>query len=243
MEKKGIGKKGSHVGIVISFVIFIIFLVFVFSILQPKLNFGENKQSVVDYLRLELVANFSGNFTTVFVNATDPTDACVKLSAFLTNASLSSRIIVQNESSVMQDARVVGNDLEINKANMNDFFFKVYESDLFSNANSTDIPTCNALAPMQGYFITLESRETQIFEQSINNSIQNYNKDYNGIKNYFSIAKDTNFGFIFKDNAGALHQPAFNISQGVNVYTDEFPILYVGRDGYIKPGFLTIYVW
>ena len=60
--------KGSHVGMILSFVIFVGFLFFVFTILQPKLNFSGNKQDFLDYLELELIKNVSANFSIANIN-------------------------------------------------------------------------------------------------------------------------------------------------------------------------------
>lgn len=48
-------KKGSHVGMMISFVIFVTFLVFLYSILQPVIKIRQNKELVLDSLKTELV--------------------------------------------------------------------------------------------------------------------------------------------------------------------------------------------
>jgi hypothetical protein len=243
MKKMVIGKRGSHVGIVLSFVIFIVFLVFVLSVLQPKLNIQKSKQSMVEYLRKELIENFSGNLTTIFINATDPSSQCIRLDDFLINASVSSRLILQNKSSSTIDSRVIGNDLEINKVSISDFFFKVYASELLNESDNTEIIPCQLLEPGIGYFINLKKMESHIFESSVNATIENYESDYNRVKIAFNIPSNAEFGFVFRNSEGIISQPAFNISKNSNVYSDDVPILYVTEDGYIKPGYLTIVIW
>ncbi len=48
-------KRGSHVGMMISFVIFITFLVFLYSILQPVIKTRQDKELVLDSLKTELL--------------------------------------------------------------------------------------------------------------------------------------------------------------------------------------------
>ena len=48
-------KKGSHVGIMLSFVIFVTFLVFLYSVIQPIIKTGQEKKISLDSLKIELV--------------------------------------------------------------------------------------------------------------------------------------------------------------------------------------------
>ena len=78
---KRIGKRGSHVGVVISFVIFVTFLAFLYSILQPTTIRERDRQYVLDYLSLNLIGNATGNMTTMLVNVDEPVSpqSCVNL--------------------------------------------------------------------------------------------------------------------------------------------------------------------
>ena len=49
--------KGSHVGIVLSLVIFISFIIFVYAIARPAI-FSESKRGFVDRIKFEIVYNF-----------------------------------------------------------------------------------------------------------------------------------------------------------------------------------------
>ena len=55
MIKKIISKKGSHVGVVVSFVIFVTFLVFLYTIVQPATVREKDRQYLLDYLTLNLI--------------------------------------------------------------------------------------------------------------------------------------------------------------------------------------------
>ena len=50
-------RKGSHVGVVVSFVVFVTFLVFLYLIIQPATIRERDKQYILDYLKLNLVSN------------------------------------------------------------------------------------------------------------------------------------------------------------------------------------------
>lgn len=244
----GKNRRGSHVGVVLSFVIFIAFLFFIFTVLQPKLNLsGKDKQSIVDYLRVELLNNFTYNLTTVFINVTrshNPSQSCIKLVNFMVNASISPRLIVLNESNVNLSSRVVVNDLDVNRDNTNNRFFKVYESRFFDDVTNTqDFSNCKKIYLDSDYSLTYRKTDSYVFETSINSTIQNYKSNYPSLKTALNIPPDSEFGIIFKNAEGVINQPSFNITQNANVYTDDIPILYVGKNGYIKSGSLEILVW
>ncbi|MCK4647518.1 hypothetical protein KAT24_01145 [Candidatus Pacearchaeota archaeon] len=57
-------KKGSHVGMMLSFVIFVTFLVFLYSILQPVIKIRQDKKLILDSLIIELAKMLdSTNYT------------------------------------------------------------------------------------------------------------------------------------------------------------------------------------
>lgn len=60
-------KKGSHVGMMLSFVIFITFLIFLYQIIQPTLKVKENNDFLLNTIQIELLKEFKANLTTVTV--------------------------------------------------------------------------------------------------------------------------------------------------------------------------------
>ncbi len=61
-----ISKKGSHVGMMLSFGIFIIFLVFLYSILQPMIKIEQDKKLVLNDLIGGLVEMLDSDSTTTY---------------------------------------------------------------------------------------------------------------------------------------------------------------------------------
>ena len=60
--KDFVGKKGSHVGMMLSFVIFVTFIVFLYSVLSPAIKIGQDKKLILDNLILELVEMLNSNY-------------------------------------------------------------------------------------------------------------------------------------------------------------------------------------
>src|SRR3989344_3590574 len=67
------GKKrgGTHVGVMLSFVIFVTFLIFLYSTIQPLIKTKKEKQSLLDFLKVELIKKFSADLTTVTISVDD----------------------------------------------------------------------------------------------------------------------------------------------------------------------------
>ena len=57
-------KRGSHVGVILSFAIFITFMVFLYFIIEPAIRIQGDKQNILDNLERELLEKFSANLTT-----------------------------------------------------------------------------------------------------------------------------------------------------------------------------------
>ena len=58
-------KKGSHVGFILSFVIFITFIVFLLVVFNPRINFKQNKEPILSHLETELLILFDSDLTNI----------------------------------------------------------------------------------------------------------------------------------------------------------------------------------
>jgi len=70
---KEVGKKGSHVGIIISFSLFILFLLSVFLLINPALKERGEKQPVLESINQKLLENFSSNMTLTLIKLMNAT--------------------------------------------------------------------------------------------------------------------------------------------------------------------------
>ncbi|GAI55565.1 unnamed protein product, partial [marine sediment metagenome] len=78
-------KNGSHVGIILSFVIFVTFTIFIYSILEPGLRSQREKQSLLEYLKGEISREITANLTTASlnINKSQQNQGCVELENFI----------------------------------------------------------------------------------------------------------------------------------------------------------------
>jgi len=91
-------RKGTHVGVVISFMIFVTFLVFLYTIIQPAIRTNISKQAPLDYLENDLISWVSTDLTTASVFVDLPGSSCFILKNFITKTEIDENIIVIDDS-------------------------------------------------------------------------------------------------------------------------------------------------
>jgi len=240
-------RSGSHVGMIISFVIFITFMVFLYSIVKPAINTGGDKQAILASLEMQIIKNISTNLTSASVqlnSGTNPNQNCIMLSNFLVFSELSTpNMLIKNGANSIQQAYSNYNnqfpDIMINRQSKNDLFFKVYYSSEFNQLGSTAI-SCKSLTD---YNIGSVTTGGYVFETEINRFINLYNSSsYNSLKEYFKLPPGNEFGFGFIKSDGTKVDVG-KAPQSVSVYTDQVPVQYVDSNANILSGFINIKVW
>ena len=132
-------KRGSHVGVILSFVIFITFLIFLFSALQPTLKIEKDKEATLEYITNSIVELSSDNMTieNVVVDNTGNNYECVIIDKLEDNKEI---IVKFNEEIILYyvNQQIIVGGLEPKK-----YLFKIYYSDLIIQQSSNE-PTCTA---------------------------------------------------------------------------------------------------
>jgi hypothetical protein len=244
--KKINNKLGSHVGMIISFVIFITFMVFLYSIVKPAINTGGDKQSILSSLEMQIIKNVSANLTTVSVqlnSSTNPHQNCVKLSNFLSFSELYiPNILIQNSANALEQSYsnydVALSDVMINRKSQSSLFFKVYYSNEFNSLGDTTT-SCTSLTDYSIGSVTVGS---YVFETEVNQFISLYNSSYDELKQYLKIPPGNEFGFGFIKSDGTKIEVG-TAPQSISVYTDQVPVQYVDSSANILSGFINIKVW
>lgn len=248
-------KRGSHVGIALSFVIFITFLIFLYTIVEPSIRIQRDKESLLDYLKIELMERFSTNLTTatISINRTWFVYDCVKLINLTEEIEVDSHLIVKDKLKNISKANISesdNTDLFIDRKNEEEVFFKIYNSKEFDALNETIITPCTELrkdetgwygTPM-GYSVGLIRSEQYLFEKKIRELIDQYEEDYDGLKSELKIPIGSEFGFnLIQSNETKIGTEEKEIS--TNVYVREIPIQYVDNEANILSGFINIQIW
>lgn len=249
-------KRGSHVGVVLSFVIFVTFLVFLYSIVEPEIRVQQDRESFLDYLKIELMERFSANLTsvTVTINRTRQIHNCVKLENLTNEAGIDSFLIVKDEIGNFAAANISENDntdLIINRENKEKVFFKIYNSEEFSGLEKTTVNPCTPLEKDEewrgnpiGYSISLIIKDEYVFENKVIELINDYESEggYENLRQEFNMPSGTEFGFSFIYNNGTIRETE---EKGIptKVQVREIPIQYVDKEANILLGSINIKIW
>lgn len=239
-------KKGSHVGMILSFAIFITFIVFLYAILNPAINTGEDKKTTLDYVERQILGNVSANFTSVSITineADNPSQDCVEFETLLILAGLNWRLIIKNEtggiqSSLLQEERY---NLLIDRVDNDNRFFKIYSSEEFPLLETGEFSPCKAIQDDE-YTINVLKNSREIYESEIYRLAAEYETDYEGVKARLDIPPESEFEFIFLQSNGSVIT-ALQENKPSNVYAGEIPVEYVDSSANIESGFINVRIW
>lgn len=243
-------KRGSHVGMILSFVIFITFIVFLYSVFRPAINTGENKKSILNDVEIEILKQISVNLSTATIQITknnNPNDKCIQFEGFLSNVYTSGikdytyKLKVKDDSSVPQNAfsAQTGTALTVDRLDNSKTFFKVYFSPEFPNVGEK-IGTSISSGNFNVGSITTDNFP---FESKITYLANYYNTNHDKLKAELKVTPGNDFGFVFTKSDGTSMPPVGTPPKTANVFTDEVPIQYIDSDANIKSGFINIKVW
>jgi len=227
----------THIGVVLSFVIFITFLTFMYSILiEPTIN-KEDKQSVLENLKNKLMRNISEELITASITVNNTVDSCIRLGNLINELGVNSKIIVKDELENNQQVYVLGNDLEISRDNSSNEFFKIYNSVEFQTASNVGESPCNSANYIKG----LVKVEEYVFETKIIDFVDYYRTNYESLKNDLKISTGSDFGFSFIYPNKTTIQTTKETT--ASIYATEIPVQYVNEDADILLGTLNIRIW
>ena len=256
-------KRGSHVGIVLSFAIFITFLIFMYSILEPSLRMERDKESTLDYLEDELIVRISSTLITATIRNDTEIDAgvtCIEFKDLLIDLDIDSMTIVKDKDKELVTAFADEDHLYVSKKEGSDVFYRLYNSEEFETLSEefsggctgvTDCdsdPICQSLENEdEGYyvgdiFVGLVKESEKIFLSKIDDFFVNYTDDYDSLKNELKISPGTEFGFSFTYNNNTIVKTEEKETTE-NIYVREVPIEYLDPDANILTGFINIKVW
>lgn len=241
-------KKGTHVGVVISFLIFVTFLTFLYTIVQPSIKTNTNEKNLLNYLEGELISEISIDLTSVSVGingAILDTQDCLNLNDLITNAEITTNIIVKNNSGNTFDSYLIGSTgLLIDRKDSGTTFFSIRISEEFpiTPPDPGTFTSCEDLDDVNGYTIGAIRTEKYIFESKIVELKKEYETDYIGLKNKLKVSDENRFGFSFTyTNNTVIKTKDVNVS--IDVYVEEIPIQYIDKNASIVSGLLGIRIW
>lgn len=244
-------KKGSHVEIVLSFVIFITFLTFLYIVLEPAVKTPTSKESLLEIIKPNLIDYISEEvssytLTLDFENANCDYD------------KLGSSCFIIQPSPEQKNAFVKEKDKE-NYKNENGKLsiscegtcdngdsFAVFFADEFNEGKLSCVDDYGI--GENCYSIIFQKTKEYIFKSKVEELKEEYNENINILKKDLGVSNSNGFWFNFTDNNKkqiiAPEKP--EIIDGVDVYLEEIPVSYIGDDKdpeNKQSGFLEIMIW
>jgi len=230
-------KRGTHVGVVISFVVFIIFLLAIYAIIKPVLTKQKDKELLLNNLQGEVIGKISDDLisTTLLLDVVPGSPIeCVYLTNFFPETNLSQKIIVKDKDSNLINAAISGQNLVL--FDFDSKFFKVYQSENFDEIAEGN---CDF---EETFNLGLARKSKTVFEEKIVSFLGDYSQDYESLKIEFNIPGDSGFEFSFTlSNKTILKTQERNLSTGV--YSSQFQTIYFSKDANLSLGYLNLRVW
>lgn len=233
-------KRGSHVGMVLSFVIFVTFLLFIFSVLQPEIQEDKTNKAAMKNLEREIIENISNklsSFTLSVKNESIKTNDCFKINNLIPEKD---KVIIRNSSKEIIGASNSGGNL-VSEYLTKRGFFKVYHSHLFEEEK---ISCKQILVFESNYSVSSKTKTKYIFSLLAKELANSLEIKYNSMKNILNVPKNKDFQFALVLNNGT-EIGNLNISENLktNVEFKEWPVQYVDDKANILPGNVKIRVW
>lgn len=228
-------KKGSHVGIVLSFVIFITFLIFIYTILQPEIRIQKDKEAFLDYLKIELMEEISTDLTSISVNS-GAAGSCLEFKNLAKDTEINSHLIVKDELGNIVQSEISDDNLCIE----GNGFFKIYHSEKFEESTDS-VSGCN-LVKVEDYTIGLVRTEEYVFDTKVIDLIEDYENNPNNLRSKLKVPIGSEFGFgLTYSDETKIGTEEKEIS--TNIYAEEIPVQYIDSEANINLGFINIQVW
>jgi len=241
-------KRGSHVGVVLSFLIFVTFLAFLYATLAPAIKIQGDKKAILDYLKIALTERLSENLVSIaVVIGNDTTEDCIELEEFMNGTFVSPKLIARDSSGYVFPATISNDNLFINRDGKETDFFKIVMSDEFDEAEQGTMSDCKTLVKTleksdDGYTIGSINVDEYFFETKIIELNDLYDSDYESLKRDLNISVGNEFGFDFEyANGTVIGVEPEETKQ--SIYIDENPVRYVNKKGDVLLGTFRIKVW
>lgn len=243
MIKRG-NKKGSHVGVMVSFAIFITFILFLYAIIQPVLNSQKDKESLSNNLEFAILNKISYDMTSASIFLEDNIGSdCINLDGAKSKLGIGNNIVAKDGAGTMLDAylqNLASNDILIQGTTTSEDFINVYYSPSLNVAETSSL-SCVLLEEGEDYTIGLVKTKKYLFEVKMRDLINEY-VNYGNLKSELNLPQSVDFGFGLVLSNGTTIETVQN-EPVTNIYVQETPIEYVNLEGNIVLGHIKTKIW
>jgi len=256
----GLNKKGTHVGFIISVIIFIGFVIFLLMYLRPSVTESEEQkyllktteEKIEDLASYNLMSftikiddgfSYEGNAGPVNCFFIDVNDI---FGDDIQGEERKKIIVKDEESAVITQYGLSSNKKSLVIYHENKKFFKIYQSEHFTAVSNINPSSSGCVeVPEENYLIGLVRNKDYIFHKGILELKDRYDSTgYGVLKTELEVPDINDFGFKLKDSAKVEIIDATKEIRGNNpVYADEKLILYVDDIADLNQGWLYVEVY
>jgi hypothetical protein len=217
-------KKGTHVGFVLSFVLFVFSLLFIYALFGPQITSLLRNPTDADSIKDNLIKDVSNEVTVVTVKFSSDDDCLGDLfEKVFGSSNIDDKFIVKDSNDNLVEAGFSGENIKIARGG-NDFF-KIYFSDAFE-ADSN--PSCSGVD--SDYSVGVK-KERIVFQSKVEESVGSEEELFG---DFASV------GFVYNNGTEIRTRDEF---PNVNVFVSEYPVRYFSNDRDILSGGLKVYTW
>ncbi len=226
-------KRGSHIGFVLSFVIFVTFLIFLYSALFPKFNEKKTKENILNNIFKRLPEKIYSNLTTqtIKINQVDNTRC------FFIEKSFEGGVVIKNQTK----EKIINSSVQENKIYFKDIddseLLWIFYSDSFEEINK-NFRGCEDLSYENR---TIKEDKLPSIKRILE-LFQEYENNYSKLKGKLLIPENIDFEILFKYENGTLIN-ASRTKRGENVYGKINNIVYFDETANFKTGKIGVIIW
>lgn len=238
-------KKGTHVGVILSFVIFVLFLLFLLFVIEPIVKVMNEEEIMMDNIKNGVINYLSSDMTTVTVKTEFHMPNARSFEINNINLGITA-LYPDGFDAIVKDADnngvgsgILGNFLVSQYDHYKDFYKVYYSVEQFNDYSSAFLGS-----PRVDRWIEQITTDKYIFKTNMNEFANDYNSNYDTLKNQIGIPSENDFKFSFTLDGSEISGDKFNgqiISK--QIYVEEYGIEYVDADANLKSGTIKLTVW
>lgn len=224
-------KKGSHIGIILSFTLFVTSIIFLYNIIESPVKIAGEKSDNLDLIKNNFMQLTNEEVTIARI---EPTAGCVAFDTPETQITSPQIYAVNNQttdSSISAGQSTVSTD---------GLFTKVYYSNYSFDDNLNSPGTgCTPITPssISNTKYATEKKITEFVNLSINNESR--------FQTMMEITDDYEFSFVFEFSDGTILGEDRTMNRNINsdIYSREYLVNYLSINAEERTGKLRIKVW
>ncbi len=236
--RRGKLKRGSHVGVVLSFVVFVTFLLFLYTVLEPSLKTQRSKSQELERLGDNLLETFLGSVrvATITNEVVEDTEGinCLKISKEGL-AENEEKSVVKNLNGNIIGSKIDG-QIKVEWDGSDGGVFKLYLSNESLEKSPFEPAEC-----ANGKILLVQERK-YVFYDRVNETFFRYNESYEELKSDLGVSSQNEFSFSFVyKNGERIDTP--EKTKGKNIFSKEIPIQYMNKTADVLQGFVYVTIW